>query len=194
MDDLVIIDYGAGNIRSLSYALQRMGADPVLSSDPERIKAAKKLIFPGVGAAASAMAALKSRGLHGLIPQLKQPLLGICLGMQILCQHSEEGHTPGLGVFEEQVIRFTGVPKVPHMGWNQIKGLSSPLFAGLEEGSYQYFVHSYFVGKGPDTLATCRYGSDFSAALHKDNFYAVQFHPEKSGEAGARILKNFLDL
>ncbi|MCO5723566.1 imidazole glycerol phosphate synthase subunit HisH [Robiginitalea marina] len=192
--DLVIINYGAGNIQSIRFAFERLGFSPELSADPDRISRADKIIFPGVGEASSAMAKLKQSGLDRLIPELKQPVLGICLGMQLMCRRSEEGGTPGLGIFDVDVVRFTGVPKVPQIGWNSIRNLASPLFQGVGEDEYIYLVHSYFAPLGAQTIATSEYGGPYSAALAEGNFFGVQFHPEKSGKTGARILKNFLEI
>jgi glutamine amidotransferase len=192
--DLVIINYGAGNIQSIRFAFERLGFSPELSADPDRISRADKIIFPGVGEASSAMAKLKQSGLDRLIPELKQPVLGICLGMQLMCRRSEEGDTPGLGIFDVDVVRFTGVPKVPQIGWNSIRNLASPLFQGVGEDEYIYLVHSYFAPLGAQTIATSEYGGPYSAALAEGNFFGVQFHPEKSGKTGARILKNFLEI
>ena len=191
--DLVIINYGAGNIQSIRFAFERLGYSLELSADPDRIRRADKVIFPGVGEASSAMGKLKQSGLDRLIPQLEQPVLGICLGMQLMCRYSEEGNTPGLGIFDVDVVRFTGVPKVPQIGWNSIRNLASPLFKGICEDEDIYLVHSYYAPLGPQTIATSTYGEPYSAALAERNFYGVQFHPEKSGKTGARILKNFLE-
>lgn len=194
---IAIIDYDAGNIRSVGNALQRLGAEYELTADPARILAADKVILPGVGNAAEAMASLEARGLCGLVKSLRRPVLGICVGMQLMCRDSEEGPTQCLGIFDAHVRRFTEAPdaKVPHMGWNAIGNLDSKLFNGLDGGSFVYFVHSYFPGLCPDTIATCRHGEQlFSAALKYENFYGTQFHPEKSGSVGAAILQNFLAL
>ena len=194
---IAIIDYDAGNIRSVGNALQRLGAEYELTADPARILAADKVILPGVGNAAEAMASLEARGLCGLVKTLRRPVLGICVGMQLMCRDSEEGPTQGLGIFDTRVRRFIEAPdtKVPHMGWNAIGNLDSKLFKGLDGGSFVYFVHSYFPGLCPDTIATCRHGEQlFSAALKYENFYGTQFHPEKSGSVGAAILQNFLAL
>ena len=194
---IAIIDYDAGNIRSVGNALQRLGAEYELTADPARILAADKVILPGVGNAAEAMASLEARGLCGLVKTLRRPVLGICVGMQLMCRDSEEGPTQCLGIFDAHVRRFNEAPdaKVPHMGWNAIGNLDSKLFKGLDGGSFVYFVHSYFPGLCPDTIATCRHGEQlFSAALKYENFYGTQFHPEKSGSVGAAILQNFLAL
>lgn len=200
--NIVIIKYNAGNIRSVSFALERLGITPVITDDHEIIRNADKVIFPGVGAAGSAMAYLKERGLDKLIVSLKQPFLGICLGMQLMCKHSEENDTECLGIFDLNVKLFSkdwqygnGYLKVPQMGWNTISHLKSPLFKGVPENSYCYFVHSFFAELNTDSsIGQTSYGVEYANALHKDNFYGVQFHPEKSAEVGALILKNFLEL
>jgi glutamine amidotransferase len=192
--EVVIIDYGAGNIQSIQFALDRLGCPSVLSSDKAWIENAEKVIFPGVGHAESAMKKLKETGLHDLIPKLKQPVLGICLGMQLMCKSTEEGPTEGLGVFDVDVKHFRIDQKVPHMGWNLIRNLKSGLFKDLPEQTYMYFVHSYFVPANTESIADSDYGLNFCAALQKNNFYGVQFHPEKSGVWGEQILKNFLKL
>ena len=194
---IAIIDYDAGNIRSVGNALERLGAEYELTADPMRILAADKVILPGVGNAARAMENLRGRGLCELVKSLRRPVLGICVGMQLMCRDSEEGPVQGLGLFDAHVRRFSETPdaKVPHMGWNAIGNLDSKLFKGLPGGSFVYFVHSYYAGTGPDTIATCRHGDQlFSAALKYENFYGTQFHPEKSGSVGAAILQNFLAL
>ncbi|MBR1488673.1 MAG: imidazole glycerol phosphate synthase subunit HisH [Bacteroidales bacterium] len=194
---IAIIDYDAGNIRSVGNALERLGAEYELTADPARILAADKVILPGVGNAARAMENLRGRGLCELVKSLRRPVLGICVGMQLMCRDSEEGPVQGLGLFDAHVRRFSETPdaKVPHMGWNAIGNLDSKLFKGLPGGSFVYFVHSYYAGTGPDTIATCRHGDQlFSAALKYENFYGTQFHPEKSGSVGAAILQNFLAL
>ena len=194
---IAIIDYDAGNIRSVGNALQRLGAEYELTADPARILAADKVILPGVGNAAEAMSHLRDRGLCELVRSLRRPVLGICVGMQLMCRDSEEGPVQGLGIFDAHVRRFAEAPdaKVPHMGWNALGNLDSKLLKGLEPGSYVYFVHSYYAELCPDTVATCRHGERlFSAALKYENFYGTQFHPEKSGSVGAAILRNFLAL
>ncbi|CAH8285983.1 glutamine amidotransferase [Mariniflexile fucanivorans] len=191
---LVIINYGAGNIKSIQFAFKRLGIDAILSDSPEEILAADKIIFPGVGEASSAMNMLKETGLDVLIPQLKQPVLGICLGMQLLCEYTEEGNTKGLGVFKTNVKRFDNNVKVPQMGWNVIKELKSDLFKGIKENEYMYLVHSYYAEHCEETIATTDYGLNYASALQHKNFYGVQFHPEKSSLAGEQILKNFLAL
>ena len=188
---VVIIDYGAGNTRSVQFALQRLGVQPVLSNDHKEIIAADKVIFPGVGHAKAAMDVIREKQLDILIPQLKQPVLGICLGMQLMCRHSEEGNTPGLGIFDDNVKLFDATLKVPHIGWNTAGG-SSVLASAMDE--WYYFVHSFYVPQTVDTTMICNYGINFSAAIQKNNFYGVQFHPEKSGLAGEKLLKKFLTL
>ena len=192
--NLVIIDYGAGNVQSVKYALDRLGIQATLSKDSAVIKAADKLIFPGVGAAAPAMEALRENQLDTLIPSLKQPFLGICLGMQIMCTSSEEGNTAGLGIIDVAVKKFQGKEKVPHMGWNNVNKLKSDLFVDFDQEKQLYFVHSYYVPVNQYTIAECDYILPFSAALQKNNFYACQFHPEKSGDAGEQLLKRFIEL
>lgn len=179
---------------SVQFALQRIGFDSVVTDDKKVIKSADRVIFPGVGEAGTTMKYLNRTGLGILIPQLSQPVLGICLGLQLMCKHSEERDTNCLEIFENKVLRFKPVLNVPHMGWNSLSNLKSPLFKGISEGSYVYFVHSYFAEISDKTIAACNYINNFSAALHKDNFYATQFHPEKSGETGERILNNFIKL
>lgn len=194
----VIIKYNAGNIRSVLFALERIGVTAVVTDDAETIKAADKVIFPGVGEASSAMQYLADRRMDELILSLQQPVLGICLGMQLLCAHSEENDTPCLGIFEEvKVRRFRPeIPtlKVPQIGWNSIYDLRSPLFGSVPENEYCYFVHSYYAGLSPYTTAKTDYSEVYSSALQKNNFYGVQFHPEKSAAAGEQLLKNFLTL
>jgi len=192
--NLVIIDYGAGNVQSVKYALNRLGITAVLSNDPEVIKSADKVIFPGVGAAGPAMEALKDSGLDELIPTLTQPVLGICLGMQLMCAFSEEGNVKGLGIIDVNVQKFVGEGKVPHMGWNNIKDLKSALFTDFDKSNQLYFVHSFYVPVNEYSVANCNYINNFSAAIQKDNFYACQFHPEKSGEVGEQLLKKFIAL
>ena len=191
---LVIINYGAGNIQSIMFAIERLGFKAVLSNNPDEIKAADKVIFPGVGEASSAMKMLLESGLETLIPTLKQPVLGICLGMQLMCNKSEEGNTKGLGIFDVDVIKFTPKVKVPQMGWNQIYNLKSPLFTGINENEYMYLVHSFYAPNCPEAIATTNYEVEYASALQKNNFYGTQFHPEKSGDVGEQILANFLKL
>ncbi|MBO0340921.1 MAG: imidazole glycerol phosphate synthase subunit HisH [Bacteroidota bacterium] len=191
---IVIIDYGAGNIQSIMFAIKRLGYKAVLSHDAEEIKNADKVIFPGVGEASSAMAKLKATGLDKVIPTLKQPVLGICLGMQLMCHSSEEGNTEGLGIFDLDVVKFSNKVKVPQIGWNQISNLKSELFTNIPDKSYIYLVHSFYAPIGAETIAVSEYDVHYSAALQKDNFYGVQFHPEKSSDVGSEILNNFLTL
>lgn len=191
---LVIVDYGAGNIQSIKFAFKRLGYEAVLSDDANEIRTADRVIFPGVGEASSAMNKLKASGLDKVIPELKQPVLGICLGMQLMCHSSEEGNTLGLGVFDTDVVRFTKNVKVPQIGWNQISDLKSPLFKGVAEKDHIYLVHSYYAPICAETIAISEYELAYSSALRKENFYGVQFHPEKSSKVGERILKNFLEL
>jgi len=191
---VVIIKYNAGNIRSVLFALERIGINAVVTDDFDEIRSADKIIFPGVGEASSAMQYLQERGLDELILSLKQPVLGICLGMQLMCSFSEENNTNCLGIFNQSVRKFpeTHGFKVPQIGWNNISGLKSGLFKDIFEEAYMYFVHGYYVGIGENTIAQTNYDFNYSSALHKNNFYAVQFHPEKSGEIGQRILENFI--
>ena len=191
---IVIINYGAGNIQSIKFAIQRLGYEAVLSNDPEEIQQADKVIFPGVGEASSAMKKLKESGLDTLVPKLKQPVLGICLGMQLMCNHTEEGDTRGLAIFDTDVLRFNHGVKVPQIGWNQIEELKSPLFKDVAEKEYIYLVHSYYAPITEETVAQSTYGIAYSTALQKNNFYGTQFHPEKSSDVGEQILKNFLEL
>jgi glutamine amidotransferase len=196
---VVIIKYNAGNIMSVDYALQRLGIEAEITNDREKIRTADKVIFPGVGEASTTMNYLKEHRLDALIRSLKQPVLGICLGMQLMCRHSGEGNTDCIGIFDEEIFHFEPQNdrpeklKIPHMGWNTISGLRSPLFDLSIEGQYVYFVHSYYAVMGQHTAAKCDYIVPFSAAMQKDNFYATQFHPEKSGPVGARILQNFIE-
>ena len=191
---LLIIDYGAGNIKSIQFAFKRLGINAVLSNNIDEIKAADKIIFPGVGEASSAMKMLKESGLNEVIPKLKQPVLGICLGMQLMCRFSEEGNTKGLGIFDVDVKRFTNSLKVPQMGWNVIFDLKSALFNGIKEKEFMYLVHSFYAETCDESIATTDYKISYASALQKNNFYGVQFHPEKSGLEGAKILKNFIEL
>jgi imidazole glycerol-phosphate synthase subunit HisH len=200
MKNIVIIKYNAGNIRSVLFALERLGLTATVTDDPEAIRQATHVIFPGVGAANSAMPYLKARGLDKVITGLTQPFLGICLGMQLMCRHSEENDTTCLGLFDIAVKKFPDcdaagqMVKIPHMGWNTLESLHSPLFSGLPEDTFCYFVHSYYAEMSDFTIATSHYGIPFSSALHRDNFYGVQFHPEKSADVGEVILRNFLKL
>ncbi|WP_460218906.1 imidazole glycerol phosphate synthase subunit HisH [Psychroserpens sp. MEBiC05023] len=191
---LAIVNYGAGNIKSIQFAFKRLGVDAVLSNNPEIIKAADKVIFPGVGEASSAMNMLIQSGLDTLIPKLTQPVLGICLGMQLMCNHTEEGNTCGLGIFDTSVKQFSNAVKVPQMGWNTIKNLKSDLFKNIKEGDYMYLVHSFYAEYCSDTIATSDYDLKYASALENKNFYGVQFHPEKSSTVGEQLLKNFLEL
>lgn len=195
--NVAIIKYNAGNIYSVDYALKRLGITPRITADAEELRAADKVIFPGVGEASTTMNYLREHGLDEVIRSLRQPVLGICLGMQLLCRASEEGDTECLGIFDTEVKRFVArkhEDKIPHMGWNTITEVQDGLFTPAEEGQFVYFVHSFYVPLNPWTAATTDYIQPFSAALHRDNFYATQFHPEKSGSVGERILKNFLTL
>jgi glutamine amidotransferase len=202
--NLAIIKYNAGNIQSVLNALERLGVQAEVTDDPEKINSADKVIFPGVGEASSAMNSLRQGNLHAVIKDLKQPVLGICVGMQLLCLHSEENDTDCLGIVPVQVKRFAFSPngsgysaerlKVPQVGWNNIYGLQTTLFKNIEPNSYIYNVHSYYAEDSEFTIAKCNYGIEYAAAINKDNFYGVQFHTEKSAEVGDRIIKNFLDL
>ena len=193
--ETIIIDYGAGNVFSVATALERFGVRSVLTSDPDVIRRAERVIFPGVGQAGQAMERLVRTGLDVVLPRLTVPVLGICLGMQLMCARSEEGQTEGLGIFPLDVKKFGGGVKVPHMGWNNLTELKGPLFKGLgEEAPRMYFVHSYYVPVSGFSAAVCDYGFAFSAALEKDNFFGCQFHPEKSSAMGQAVLKNFLKL
>lgn len=194
---LVIIKYNAGNIQSVLYALERIGMGAVVTDDPAEIRAADKVIFPGVGEASTAMGYLRQRGLDSLICGLRQPVLGICLGMQLMCSYSEENDTECLGIFGEKVRKFTPADvsiKIPQIGWNNIYGLKTPLFEGVTDGSYCYFVHGFYAALGDHTIARTDYVQAYSSGLHRDNFYGVQFHPEKSANTGERILKNFVEI
>lgn len=191
--NIVIIKYNAGNIRSVDFALRRLGIAAEITDDPDKIRAAPKVIFPGVGEASGTMDYLRRRGLDQVILHLDQPLLGICLGMQLMCSFSEEGDTGCLGIFDTEVLRFRS-GKVPHMGWNALENVNGPLFDNLPDDPWVYFVHSYYVPANKHTMAETFYGLRFSAAMQKDNYFATQFHPEKSGSTGEIILKNFLEL
>lgn len=191
---LIIIDYGAGNIKSIQFAFKRLGVAAILSNNIDEIKAADKVIFPGVGEASSAMKMLQESGLDKIIPTLKQPVLGICLGMQLMCNFSEEGNTKGLGIFDVEIKRFSNAVKVPQMGWNTVSNLKSALFTGVKEKEFMYLVHSFYAKNCKECIATTTYETAYAAALQNDNFYGVQFHPEKSSLAGEQLLKNFLEL
>ncbi|BFM44960.1 imidazole glycerol phosphate synthase subunit HisH [Flavobacterium sp. CFS9] len=191
---IVIINYGAGNIQSIMFAVERLGFKAVLSNNPDEIQKADKVIFPGVGEASSAMGKLKESGLDRLIPNLKQPVLGICLGMQLMCNTTEEGNTKGLGIFDVDVIKFSSNVKVPQMGWNQIYDLKSDLFKDIAENEFMYLVHSFYAPNCKYTIATTNYDVEYASALQKNNFYGTQFHPEKSGDIGEKILNNFLKI
>ena len=194
--NIVIVKYNAGNIQSVLYTLERIGIAAEVTDDTEKIQQADKVIFPGVGEASTAMNYLRERNLDQLLISLKQPVLGICLGMQLMCSSSEEGDTTCMGIFEEKVKKFIKIDdfKVPQKGWNDIYDLKTPLFKGISEHSYVYLVHSYYASLGEHTIATTNYISPYSTALHRDNFYGVQFHPEKSAEVGSVLLKNFIEL
>ena len=196
-NETVIVKYNAGNIQSVLFAMERIGQEAVVTDDQDRIRNAARVIFPGVGEASTAMHYLKERGLDSLLIDLKQPVLGICLGMQLMCRFSEENNTDCLGIFQEDVRRFqpgeSGL-KVPQIGWNKVSEMRSPLFEGIANNSYFYFVHSYFAAKGADTIGVTDYVHPYSAALYRNNFYGVQFHPEKSATAGEQLLNNFMRL
>lgn len=197
MSKIAIVKYNAGNVQSVLHALERLGETAIWTDDPGEICQAERVIFPGVGEASSAMQYLRERGLDEVIRSLQQPVLGICLGLQLFCRHSEENDTDCLGIFDVAVRKFSSDEvqlKVPHMGWNTLHHLQGPLFEGVPTGSYAYFVHSFFAEKHGDTVATTEYGEPFSAALQRDNFFAVQFHPEKSSAIGQQILSNFLKI
>lgn len=195
---IAIIDYDTGNLRSVCNALDRIGAEYVLTDDPQLIRNADRVLLPGVGEASTAMQKLQERGLCDVIRSLKTPVLGICIGMQLMCSHSEEGDVDCLGIFDSRVRKFEADPsagvKVPHMGWNALSELQTGLFDGLAEGDFVYFVHSFAADVCSQTIAVSDNGRRFSAAMHKDNFYGAQFHPEKSGEVGEKILRNFMKL
>jgi glutamine amidotransferase len=195
--DTVVIKYNAGNLRSVEFALSRLGVEPVFSDQAETILKAQRIIFPGVGEASSAMKYLRERQLDEVILAAKQPFLGICLGMQLMCKHSEENDTTCLGIFDESVKKFNPADpalKVPQIGWNTIANLKTPVFTDIPEDSYCYFVHGYYASKGEHTIATTDYGGLYSAALNKANYYGVQFHPEKSAAIGQKIIENFLKI
>lgn len=191
---IAVVQYNAGNIRSVQNALQRLGRHSIVTDVPEEIERASHVIFPGVGEAGSAMSYLKDKGLDSLLCSLKQPVLGVCLGLQLLCRHTDEGDTPCLGIFDAKVKKFPPQDKVPHIGWNNCASVAGRLLKGITTQDDFYFVHSYYAEMCEHTAAVCDYILPFSAALERDNFFAVQFHPEKSAGAGETILKNFLDL
>lgn len=192
---VAIVQYNAGNVQSVLYALERLGVEAILTNNQEELSKADKVIFPGVGEASSAMHFLQAKNLDNIIKSLKQPVLGICLGLQLMCKHSEENNTNCLGIFDLKVCKFSSDNhKVPHVGWNDIHALKSPLFSNIQENDYVYYVHSFYAELSVDTIAQTHYVHPYSAALHKNNFYAVQFHPEKSGKVGEKILDNFLSL
>ncbi|HOS84924.1 MAG TPA: imidazole glycerol phosphate synthase subunit HisH [Bacteroidales bacterium] len=193
---VAIVKYNAGNIQSVSYALNRLGIEPIITNNPDELYAADKIIFPGVGEASSAMAYLRNSGLDKVLVELKQPFLGICFGMQLMCKHSEEGNVDCLGIFDVAVKRFPSSDeyKIPHMGWNTIHSHKGTLVKNIPEQSFVYFVHSYYAELNAHSTTTCDYIVPFSAGIEKDNFFAFQFHPEKSGEVGAKILENFIRL
>ena len=195
--NIAIVKYNAGNIYSVVNALRRMGIEPLLTDDAEQLRKADRVLFPGQGHAGEAMDYLRARGLDKVIRELKQPVFGICVGQQLLCKYSEEGDTDCIGIFDAEVKRFQPQrheDKVPCMGWNQLYDINSPLYKGLNDGDYVYFVHSFYVPVCAETIATTDYILPYSASMHKDNFYTCQFHPEKSGKVGEQILKNFLEL
>jgi len=189
-----ILKYNAGNLHSVRLALQRLGIDPIVTDIPSELQSSDKVIFPGVGEASSAMAYLRERKLDELLKSLKQPVLGICLGLQLMCDYSEENDTEGLGLFPVKVKKFPDTDKVPHMGWNALTNLKGKMFEGISEGSFVYFVHSYYAEQNSDSMAETTHSVTFSAAIEKDNYYAAQFHPEKSAKVGEKILRNFLEL
>lgn len=194
---IAVVKYNAGNIRSILCALERLGVEAQVTDDVSLLKSADKVIFPGVGEASTAMNYLRKKGLDTVLTSLTQPFLGICLGLQLMCAHSEENDTPCLGIFDTEVLHFPPQPgvKIPHMGWNTIVPSNNPLFKGVKNDAFTYFVHSYYAVKTASTIATCHYdGLDFAASIHRDNFYGVQFHPEKSGKVGSLILQNFLEI
>ncbi|MCQ4138457.1 imidazole glycerol phosphate synthase subunit HisH [Chryseobacterium sp. EO14] len=189
---IAIIKYNGGNVSSVQNSLNRLNVESLVTDDFDLIRKADKVIFPGVGEASSTMKLLKEKGLDQLIPTLKQPVLGVCLGMQLMCKNNEEGNTVGMGIFDIDVKKFPAKNIVPHMGWNTISDFKSGIFSGIEENSDVYFVHSFYCELSENTTSVCDYILPFSASLQKDNFYAMQFHPEKSGDIGSRLLENFL--
>ncbi len=191
---IVIIDYGAGNVKSVQFALERLGYDAICSNDAQIIQSADKIIFPGVGEARSAMIEINKYGLENIIPNLKQPVLGICLGMQLMCRFSEENNTKCLGIFPMDVLKFSNQFKVPQISWNTLTNLKEPLFENVDENAFVYYVHSYYVPENKYAIALTDYGLKYAGAIRKDNFYACQFHPEKSSEVGELILRNFINL
>ena len=191
---IAILKYNGGNVSSVQNALNRLGVESIITDDFNLIKKADKVIFPGVGEASSTMKILKEKGLDQLIPSLKQPVLGICLGMQLMCKNNEEGNTLGIGIFDCNVKKFPSLDLVPHMGWNTVSDLKSPLFSEISEENDLYFVHSFYCELSENTTSVCDYILPFSASLQKDNFFATQFHPEKSGKVGNKILENFLKI
>ena len=191
---IAILKYNGGNVSSVQNALNRLGAESIITDDFDLIRKADKVIFPGVGEASSTMKLLKEKGLNQLIPSLKQPVLGICLGMQLMCKNNKEGNTVGMGIFDCNVKKFPSLDLVPHMGWNTVLDLKSPLFSEISEEDDLYFVHSFYCELSENTTSVCDYILPFSASLQKDNFFATQFHPEKSGKAGNKILENFLKI
>lgn len=191
---VAIIKYNSGNVKSVAFALERLGIVPIVTDNAEELRSADKIIFPGVGEASSAMKYLKEQKLDKVIVNLKQPVLGICLGMQLMCNFSEEGNTDCLKIFDQKVLKFSDENKTPQIGWNTISNFKSKLFDKTNENEYMYFVHGYFVENGINTIATTTYGIQYSSALQKNNFYGVQFHPEKSSDAGSKIIENFLTL
>jgi len=191
---IAVVKYNAGNIKSLMNALNRLGVEASLTDDPKELRAAEKVIFPGVGEASSAMTYLRERKLDEVLRSLNQPFLGICLGLQLMGSHSEEGDVECLGIFPERIKKFPPRDKVPHIGWNNFEEVQSPLFEGVKPADDMYFVHSFYMEKGGDTIAVTDYIVPFSAAVHRNNYYAVQFHPEKSAAVGERLLHNFLSI
>jgi|SRR5690554_149600 len=191
---IAIVKYNAGNIQSVSYALNRLGVEPIITNDADTLYAADKIIFPGVGEASSAMAYLKKHNLHEVLQTIQKPVLGICLGMQLMCSHSEEGNTDCLGIFDTKVKRFPAQDKIPHMGWNTLETTQGTLLKNINPGDYMYFVHSFYAEINKNTSCECNYILPFSAGIEKKNYFAFQFHPEKSGTVGAQILQNFISL